>query len=87
MTDNEDGISDTAPQFEVNYDLSANVDVHIIVPLPYVSPNCLIPHRTRLEKAAGPDLMWKCLSILPKNTIFYSRQLVIFMAQIAFRCT
>lgn len=39
MTGNKDGISGTAPQFEVNYGLSANADLHIIVPLSYVSPN------------------------------------------------
>lgn len=39
MSKDKDGMSGTAPQFEVNCGLLANVDLHTIVPLSYVSPN------------------------------------------------
>lgn len=39
MSKDQEGISATAPQFEVNYGLLASLDLHIIAPLSYVSPN------------------------------------------------
>jgi hypothetical protein len=39
MSKDGDGISGTAPHFEVNYGLMPNIDLHILVPLSYVSPN------------------------------------------------
>ena len=39
MLKDKDGISGTAPHFEINYGLLPDVDLHTIIPLSYVSPN------------------------------------------------
>jgi hypothetical protein len=39
MSNDKDGTSATAPQIEANYGLLANLDLHIIAPFSYVSPN------------------------------------------------
>jgi hypothetical protein len=39
MSKDKNGISGTAPHFDINYGLLSNLDLHTIVPLAYVSPN------------------------------------------------